>query len=369
MKTLRLLTFCLILSSAAQAQKSLTGLWTGTLTNDSIHALRKEQPFELALTEYKGKVYGYSRSSFIFHDTLFYIVKRVRGKIENGICEVTDDNILTTNFPTRPDKGVRTTYTFYQKEEDSTWRLDGRWKTNKTKMFFALTGGIDLHAEKNLDNSKLFPHLEELGKADDLAFYKEAKTPAPVTAKNEPAKSAAAENKKSESPAEKKETAVITKTDKEEKKTPLPVSKPVEPVKQTTIVKTTPVEAPPAPSGPAAMLKERSNGTPQVVTYKSDSLVLALYDNGEIDGDTVSLLFNGEVIIAKQMLKASALKKTIYLPVGVEESSLLLYAENLGKYPPNTGLLVIHDGEETYQLRFSADLQQNASIIFRRKKN
>jgi hypothetical protein len=47
---------------------------------------------------------------------------------------------------------------------------------------------------------------------------------------------------------------------------------------------------------------------------------------------------------------------------------LVLYAENLGKYPPNTGLLVVHDGEDTYQVRFSADLQQNASVVFRRKK-
>lgn len=368
MKTLRLLTLCLILSSAAQAQKSLTGLWTGTLTNDSSHALRKEQPFELALTEYRGKVYGYSRSSFVFHDTLFYIIKRVKGKIENGVCEVTDDDILTTNFPVRPDKGVRTTYTFLQKEEDSTWHLDGRWKTNKTKLFFALTGGIDLHAEKNLDNSKLFPHLEELGKADDVAFYKEAKTPAPVIARNDPPKSSATENKKSEKPVEKKEPVVTAKTNKEEKKTTTTASKPPETVKPAEVAKTLPV-APPVVAGPAAMLKERSNGLPQVVTFKSDSLVLALYDNGEIDGDTVSLLFNGEVIIAKQMLKASALKKTIYLPAGVDESTLLLYAENLGKYPPNTGLLVIHDGEETYQLRFSADLQQNASIIFRRKKD
>jgi hypothetical protein len=47
---------------------------------------------------------------------------------------------------------------------------------------------------------------------------------------------------------------------------------------------------------------------------------------------------------------------------------LVLYAENLGKYPPNTGLLVIHDGDDVYQVRFSADLQTNAAVILRRKK-
>jgi len=62
-------------------------------------------------------------------------------------------------------------------------------------------------------------------------------------------------------------------------------------------------------------------------------------------------------------------RKTIYIPAGKEDSlTLVLYAENLGKYPPNTGLLVVHDGEDVYQVRFSADLQQNAAVIFKRKR-
>jgi hypothetical protein len=93
-----------------------------------------------------------------------------------------------------------------------------------------------------------------------------------------------------------------------------------------------------------------------------------LYDNGEVDGDTVSVLMNGDIILAKQGLKTSAIRKTIYVKPGTDEITLVLYAENLGKYPPNTGLLVVYDGDDRYQIRFSADLQQNASVIFRRKK-
>ena len=118
----------------------------------------------------------------------------------------------------------------------------------------------------------------------------------------------------------------------------------------------------------AAFVQERKMIAPQIVTFKSDSLELSLYDNGEIDGDTVSVLLNGTILLAKQGLKASAIKKTIYIQRGDEEVNLVLYAENLGKYPPNTGLLVVHDGDDVYQLRFSADLQQNAAVVFRRKK-
>jgi len=105
-----------------------------------------------------------------------------------------------------------------------------------------------------------------------------------------------------------------------------------------------------------------------VVNFRSDSLLIALYDNGEIDGDTVSVLLNGEIFISKQCLKTTAIKKTIMIPAGVDELSLVLYAENLGKYPPNTGLLMIYDGDERQQVHFSADLSKNAAVVFRRKK-
>jgi len=54
--------------------QSLTGLWNGTFSNDST-TLRKDQPFEIALTEYRGKVYGYSRREFIKNDTLYFVLK------------------------------------------------------------------------------------------------------------------------------------------------------------------------------------------------------------------------------------------------------------------------------------------------------
>jgi hypothetical protein len=80
------------------------------------------------------------------------------------------------------------------------------------------------------------------------------------------------------------------------------------------------------------------------------------------------VFLNGEVLLSHQGLKASAIKKTIYITPGNEDFSLVLFAENLGKYPPNTGLLVVRDGDEIYNLRFSSDFQKNAGIVFRRKK-
>ncbi len=103
------------------------------------------------------------------------------------------------------------------------------------------------------------------------------------------------------------------------------------------------------------------------IAYKSDSLQITLYDNGEIDGDTVSVLLNNKVIIARQGLNTKPNVFTISTKeFAGTEFTLTMYAENLGSIPPNTGLMVIKDGRKVYEVRFSADLKTNAVIRLRR---
>jgi hypothetical protein len=504
LKRFSLIGFLLLAPLLFHAQ-SLTGLWTGALRNDS-NTVRKDQSFEIALTEYRGKVYGYSRSEFIVNDTLYYVVKRVKGTIEGDICEVIDDEIIAYNFRGKLDKGIKVTSTFRRNKSDSSWYLAGTWKTNATKKYYSVTGKVDLEEEKDLSASKIFPHLEELKLADDVAFYKDRKEGTPIVKIATPekikpvytgiaeqvsldnniglaAKAPQLQRAEAEPVAEvKEETVVIKKPDatvprtetknipdasvsitptvtaktiaknkipetivqptdpaisiapgtNPEKKQPVadpqgkvtkqdlpavvkqnpvkdiakntttqstgvPVKSSAEVKKQdippVTVAKTNPpvtspvaerkevitapsvVQATPGIKKPeadvttkAAVIAGRKSEFSQVVNFKSDSLILSLYDNGEIDGDTVSVFLNGEVLLSHQGLKASAIKKTIYITPGNEDFSLVLFAENLGKYPPNTGLLVVRDGDEIYNLRFSSDFQKNAGIVFRRKK-
>ncbi|MEO6549066.1 MAG: tRNA 2-selenouridine(34) synthase MnmH [Ferruginibacter sp.] len=127
-------------------------------------------------------------------------------------------------------------------------------------------------------------------------------------------------------------------------------------------------EMPPVLVDAASEVSKRKNKEEQSVFFESDSLVLTLYDNGEVDGDTVSVLMNGKIIFARQGLSTVANSKTIYFDNNMPDSiSMIMYAENLGSIPPNTGLMIIMDGEKRYEVRFSADLSTNASIVFRRK--
>jgi putative heme iron utilization protein len=45
-----------------------------------------------------------------------------------------------------------------------------------------------------------------------------------------------------------------------------------------------------------------------------------------------------------------------------------MFAENLGRIPPNTALMVITDGKNRYQVFLSSSLTENATIQLKRKR-
>jgi hypothetical protein len=104
----------------------------------------------------------------------------------------------------------------------------------------------------------------------------------------------------------------------------------------------------------------------QTLAVFEDSITLALYDNGEIDGDTVSVFLNNEQIISKIGLKATAYKHTIYVKKG-ETVQLSFFAENLGTIPPNSGLLIVYSGEQRYQVFFTSTLSKTAAVVLKRE--
>jgi hypothetical protein len=145
-----------------------------------------------------------------------------------------------------------------------------------------------------------------------------------------------------------------------------PVLRPSPPATEptpTTIVTTPSL----APDNAPAIASNRTIETVQTLFFVQDSLQLTLYDNGEVDGDTVSVYLNGRLLMPHQGLSTRAIKKTIYMLPGADSVQLVMYAESLGSIPPNTGLLVVHDGETIYEVRFSADMKKNAAIVLRRK--
>lgn len=112
-------------------------------------------------------------------------------------------------------------------------------------------------------------------------------------------------------------------------------------------------------------LTERAFDLSPIIDVDADSLKVSLYDNGDVDNDSISLFYNRKLVATNQLLSAQAL--TFTLPLGDNVNEISMFAENLGKIPPNTALAIIYAGEQRFELNLVSTYNKNATIRFRRK--
>jgi hypothetical protein len=117
----------------------------------------------------------------------------------------------------------------------------------------------------------------------------------------------------------------------------------------------------------ANRFKSRQTIVTNEIKVASDSVRISFYDNGDIDGDSISVFLNGNPVLEKQMISAKALTVYVKLDPTKEFNDLAMFAENLGRIPPNTALMVVYDGETPQEVFLTSNLSQNGSVRLRRK--
>ncbi len=109
-------------------------------------------------------------------------------------------------------------------------------------------------------------------------------------------------------------------------------------------------------------LATRANPVIKQITTEAAELQIDLYDNGEIDGDTVSIYHNNQLVVARAGLSANAVTVKIKVDKAHPHHELVMVANNLGSIPPNTSLMVITAGKKRYEVFISASDEKNAKI-------
>ena len=123
----------------------------------------------------------------------------------------------------------------------------------------------------------------------------------------------------------------------------------------------------PEPEPQLELLNKRSFDVLDEIEVESDTVTAILYDNSEIDYDTVSLFYNKRLIASKNMLSDKPL--TFKLPINdTGRNEISMYAENLGKLPPNTALMIIMDGEKRMEYNLVSTYIKNSTLRFKKKK-
>ncbi len=130
------------------------------------------------------------------------------------------------------------------------------------------------------------------------------------------------------------------------------------------VVKTKPVESIPKP----AVLKNRSNELMKILTVTDPEVTVKLYDNGEIDGDTISVYLDNKLMLSSKGLTAAPLIIKFSLVDNNTDHELVMVAENLGRIPPNTSLMIVEAGEQRFDVRITSTEKKNAVVRFRYQK-
>jgi hypothetical protein len=115
---------------------------------------------------------------------------------------------------------------------------------------------------------------------------------------------------------------------------------------------------------PGINYQKRTNIILQTIEIEHTTFTVDLYDNGAIDGDSISLFYNDKVIIFHKRLSEKAISVTLTIDPAQKVNDLTMYAENLGEIPPNTALMVITDGKKRYEVNVSSDLTTSGSVRF-----
>lgn len=382
------------------AAQNLTGIWRGTFYNPmDLQLGGSKYRYEVQLNnkgrEVKGVTYSYQTTRFYGKASLVGMWSQA-----SKTFTLKEDRMLDLKIEGGGDGCLMTCYLTYRKEGDREF-LEGTYTSINMNDPNAGCGGGKVTLEKVPDTDfELEDFLVKKGnnsggnakvKPGQEAFVvkKPAPNPPPAVKKPNPAPNVPATNKPVVKAPEKKEvakpapkpatvppaktnpvagakkpaTTTTTVTKPKEETTPpkadekpeIVVVKPVQPEAEK------PKPLPPTP----AEIKNRKNELFKTITTSQKRIQVTFYDNGEIDGDTISIFNNAKLVAAKQGLSAKPITVVIELDEVNAQQDVIMVAENLGRIPPNTALMIVEAGGQRYTVSLTSTEQKNAMVRFK----
>ena len=151
-----------------------------------------------------------------------------------------------------------------------------------------------------------------------------------------------------------------------------PVKKPAKPLTvamtpgKKTLPSTTPLQKATFPV--PLVLQTRANPVIKQLEIDAGEVTIRLYDNGEIDGDTVSIYHNNQLVVSKARLSQKPITFSFEVNPSIPFHELVMVAENLGSIPPNTSLMIVTAKDKRWQVFISSTEQKNAKLLINLKQ-
>jgi hypothetical protein len=339
--------------------QKLTGQWTGVF-NSGTDMLGGKTEYVLELEIKGSEITGYSYTYFNIVGKRCYVICRLQGEYEKQSKSMVVKEVEKVKSNTPPDfKDCLQTHLLTYLKSEGKEVLVGKWKPT-------------------YDKDNCGAGQTELERKQLVKVVPQSTTPPVASKSNPPAKTTkpptAAKPVPNTTPAPTAKTtppkSVPPKTTPATPKAAPPVA--TTPNKPQTIDKTVPsIEKPTAPStisGPdISKIDRRSKQIIKTIEVDSKAFRVDMYDNGQIDGDTISLYMNGKLLVSRQRLSTTPISLNINLDDS-KENELIMYAENLGTIPPNTALMVVTVGDKRFEVNITSSEQTNGAVRFLLRK-
>ncbi|MFI5155148.1 MAG: hypothetical protein ACHQEM_03140 [Chitinophagales bacterium] len=114
-------------------------------------------------------------------------------------------------------------------------------------------------------------------------------------------------------------------------------------------------------------LQPRVKDVVQSFVVAVSQIKVELYDNAEIDNDTITVFVNDKLMLYQKRLTEKPLT-LLFNAYPDKEYELVMYADNLGLIPPNTALMVVTAGKKKFEVFLSSSEQKSAAVRFVYKK-
>lgn len=125
-----------------------------------------------------------------------------------------------------------------------------------------------------------------------------------------------------------------------------------------------PVTSRPVP----VVLATRENSLVKQIETGAGEIKIDLYDNGVMDGDTVSVYHNNELVVSGALLSQKPITFRVRVDAGEPRHELIMVAHNLGSIPPNTALMIVTAGDQRHEAFLSSSEQKNAKVLITLKE-
>ena len=348
---LSILVFSISLHVSAQ---NFSGQWKGEFSDKSSKLMGwggDKCEYVLDLECKNKKVTGFSYTYFEEGGKRFYTICKLEGyyDIRKKYVEIKEVERTKTNVPVEVRNCFQVHKLSFFKTNNGDETLEGKWEPAPSQEGNC---GFGLTALNRRALKASFPGFKNSVEKSSSAALRKSKLPN-LADKN---KSVASTSKRPAGQPNPSTPGIL-----------LPRKESVT-IPQPSIKESIATAAPKTINPQKLRFEKRNNTILKTIEVENEIIKIDMYDNGEVDGDSVSLFLNGKLLVARQKLTTQPLTIRIPLKDLEDENELVMYAENLGAIPPNTALMIVTDGKKRYEVRITSDLQKSGTIKFIKKK-